>query len=77
MAKIVIPNSRFASRDDSQTKSSNSGSFSNENDIAVLAYYLWQSRGCPDGSAAADWYQAEEEMKSTKSAGSSVWSASA
>ncbi len=29
--------------------------------IRVLAYSLWQSRGCPDGSPEVDWYRAEEE----------------
>jgi hypothetical protein len=31
-----------------------------EEDIAVLAYEIWQARGCPDGSADEDWYQAVE-----------------
>jgi len=34
--------------------------------IASLAYALWQQRGCPDGSAEADWLRAEEELTTTR-----------
>lgn len=30
--------------------------------IAVLAYELWQQRGCPDGSPDVDWLKAEAEL---------------
>lgn len=33
-------------------------------DIAALAYALWQERGCPEGSPDEDWFQAEERLKS-------------
>jgi hypothetical protein len=29
-------------------------------DIASLAYGLWQERGCPEGSSEEDWLRAEE-----------------
>jgi len=29
-------------------------------DVATLAYRLWQERGCPDGSSEVDWFQAEQ-----------------
>ena len=29
-------------------------------DIAALAYRLWQERGCPIGSPEEDWFRAEE-----------------
>jgi hypothetical protein len=32
--------------------------------IAALAYSLWQARGCPEGSAGEDWFNAESELKS-------------
>jgi hypothetical protein len=35
-----------------------------EEDIAALAYELWQARGCPNGSPAEDWYQAVERLRS-------------
>jgi hypothetical protein len=28
--------------------------------VAVLAYRLWQERGCPDGSPEIDWHEAEQ-----------------
>jgi len=31
--------------------------------IAKLAYELWSSRGCPDGSPEQDWYEAERILK--------------
>ena len=33
-----------------------------QDQIAVLAYTLWQQRGCPDGSPDVDWLQAEAEL---------------
>ena len=76
MARIVIPKPRFVSTDLSQTSESESSY--NENDTAVLAYYLWQARGCPDGSAEADWYQAEEKQRQgMKASGINVRSANA
>jgi hypothetical protein len=30
--------------------------------IATLAYALWQQRGCPEGSPDVDWFQAEVEL---------------
>jgi hypothetical protein len=31
--------------------------------VAVLAYQLWQERGCPVGSDQEDWFQAEQELR--------------
>ena len=31
-------------------------------EIAALAYQLWQDRGCPTGSPEQDWFQAEAEL---------------
>ena len=35
----------------------------NEQDIAVLAYKLWQGRCCPEGSPEQDWFRAIEELR--------------
>jgi hypothetical protein len=35
-----------------------------DDEIATLAYRLWMDRGCPIGSPAQDWFQAETELKS-------------
>ena len=33
--------------------------------IAALAYALWQARGCPEGSPDEDWLRAEQELTTT------------
>jgi Protein of unknown function (DUF2934) len=33
-----------------------------QEDIAKLAYALWQQRGCPLGSPEFDWFAAEEKL---------------
>ena len=33
-------------------------------DIAALAYELWQARGCPHGSPQEDWFRAAEQLRS-------------
>jgi len=37
-------------------------------DIAKLAYWLWEERGRPAGSSEVDWYQAERKLKSQRHA---------
>jgi hypothetical protein len=37
-------------------------------EIASLAYEHWQARGCPQGSAQEDWFQAAEDLRSRASA---------
>jgi hypothetical protein len=36
----------------------------NHEDIARLAFALWEDRGCPQGSPNDDWFQAERELRS-------------
>lgn len=33
-------------------------------DVVALAYELWLGRGCPIGSPEADWFRAEELLRS-------------
>jgi hypothetical protein len=35
----------------------------NHDDVAFLAYRLWQERGSPFGSDQEDWFRAENELK--------------
>jgi Protein of unknown function (DUF2934) len=35
---------------------------SRSEEIARLAYVLWQQRGCPPESAEADWFEAEQQL---------------
>lgn len=37
----------------------------NEQQIAALAYELWQARGCPEGSPQEDWSRAVEQLRHT------------
>jgi hypothetical protein len=37
--------------------------------IELLAYELWQERGCPWGTPDTDWYQAEQEQTGGKPQG--------
>ena len=32
--------------------------------VAQLAYSLWQQRGCSEGSAEEDWFEAEQQLRS-------------
>lgn len=41
---------------------SNSAPNASTDDVARLAYALWQSRGCPVGSPEEDWFRAEQEL---------------
>jgi len=34
-----------------------------QQDVAKLAYALWEERGMPDGSAEEDWIQAERQLR--------------
>jgi hypothetical protein len=33
-------------------------------EIAARAHEIWQSSGCPEGTAEADWFRAAEELRS-------------
>jgi len=37
-------------------------------EIAVLAYSLWEARGCPEGSPEEDWLNAERVLNEQQSA---------
>ncbi len=39
-----------------------SSSTAETNDISMLAYALWQQRGCPYGSPEIDWIEAESQL---------------
>ena len=36
-----------------------------QENIAQLAYAIWQSRGCPDNSAENDWIEAEMQLSNS------------
>jgi hypothetical protein len=37
-----------------------------QQDIANVAYALWQQRGCPEGSPEQDWFEAEAIVRTGK-----------
>jgi hypothetical protein len=41
-------------------------------DIASLAYSLWQARGGPDGSPEEDWFRAEREIEARLHNGNTI-----
>jgi hypothetical protein len=43
------------------TESADPGPLSEQ--IAALAYALWQEQGCPDGTSEGDWLRAEQEVR--------------
>jgi hypothetical protein len=42
------------------------GEIPNYDQIASLAYQLWQERGCPEGSPDEDWLRAEQELTASR-----------
>jgi len=40
--------------------------------IAALAYALWQERGCPEGTAEEDWFRAEQEVQARRESQSEI-----
>jgi hypothetical protein len=34
--------------------------------VAALAYSLWEERGCPEGTPEEDWFRAEKELKAKR-----------
>jgi hypothetical protein len=38
----------------------------NQQQIAILAYKFWQTRGCPEGTPEEDWFRAKQEIVTTK-----------
>jgi hypothetical protein len=40
--------------------------------IAALAHRYWQERGCPEGSAAEDWFRAEQDFHNKTEFGCSL-----
>ncbi len=40
--------------------------------ISALAFSLWQSRGCPEGTSDQDWFNAEEILRINAKVGDSL-----
>ena len=61
MAKQVVVQ-QLESKQVSRNKSSPT-----HEEIAALAYSLWEARGCPEGSAEEDWFNAERALNEQQS----------
>ena len=46
-----------------QVQTNSAGAGPAHEEIAVLAYSLWQARGCPEGTPEEDWLNAERTLK--------------
>jgi Protein of unknown function (DUF2934) len=46
-----------------QSRADTTPSGPTHDEIAVLAYSLWQARGCPEGTPEEDWFVAERSLK--------------
>lgn len=46
-----------------EVQTNGSGENASHQEVAELAYRLWQQRGCPEGSAEQDWFDATEELR--------------
>lgn len=53
----------LASRSDAESHLVALANKFDEQDIAALAYELWQARGCPAGSPEEDWFRAVEQLQ--------------
>jgi hypothetical protein len=56
------PETNKPSRTESASHSQVPGTSMHE-DLARLAYGLWQERGCPEGSPEFDWFEAERKLR--------------
>jgi hypothetical protein len=67
----VASTAALSNKQASELRPNNSVTRSPEpNQIAGVAYTLWESRGCPIGSPEEDWFKAERELASTAGLGS-------
>ena len=39
-----------------------------QREVELLAYRLWEERGCPEGSGFGDWTQAEQQILASRAA---------
>ena len=69
MSKIKVPERKRASsavQTEAERALTSLAHSLDEQDIAALAYELWQARGCPDASPEEDWYRAVEQLRPRK-----------
>lgn len=56
----------LSKRSTKTTSEAQSARTATREEIAQLAYAIWQQRGCPEGSAEQDWFDAERQCRSSR-----------
>ena len=63
-SRQALEHSQKAHQYTGQMHESGSATFGH-NDIAPLAYALWEARGCPQGSPEEDWFHAVQQLRAS------------
>ena len=66
MSATVLVSSGSVQREptiETDTSTSQTTASPTPQDLASLAYALWEQRGCPFGSPEADWLEAEKQLR--------------
>ena len=61
--KTAVPEQATKTAPASKTPAAPIESRPTQEEIAALAYSLWQARGCPEGMPDEDWFNAEKVLK--------------
>ena len=59
----AVPGAVVARAVDPVVEFADSGSVLDHEQMAQLAYFYWQARGCPVGSPEEDWFKAEAALR--------------
>jgi hypothetical protein len=59
----VLRQPRCPESESTQAGDANVGGVDQRSQVEGMAYCLWESAGCPTGSADADWYRAEQLIR--------------
>ena len=64
LSRQALEDSRDAHRHTQTSTTGHGIATFGHDEIAALAYELWQARGCPAGSPEEDWFHAAEQLRS-------------
>ena len=67
-ASLAAIGIRLTRMDQDQLDSFRQALTSLRQEIELLAYHLWEERGCPDDSGLDDWKQAEQQVLASRRA---------
>jgi hypothetical protein len=66
MRKLRTKKAETEGSDHATTEQPGVGEAFDRETVAKLAYEFWLNRGCPTGSAAEDWFQAEQALQAAQ-----------